>query len=260
MATEGSQSQPSAQLPKLFQNSTAVELITQGAEGLVYRGPFLFEGELCAIKVRPRKAYRHPTLDERLTRQRLLAEARVLVRCAKEGIRVPGVLGADWDDGWLALEWIRGRTVRACLSEYLHKLDDEFSGNLQKVNLAEHTILIDLMWRVGRAVGKLHDIGLVHGDLTTSNLMLEELSALSENLEGEVVLIDFGLATQSVQDEDHAVDLYVLERAFNSTHPQVEELFKEVLKAYSETHRKGKAVLKRLEDVRLRGRKKSMLG
>lgn len=80
------------------------------------------------------------------------------------------------------------------------------------------------------------------------------------NTEGDVVLIDFGLAVQSVQEEDKAVDLYVLERAFASTHPEVEEDFTHLLQAYGESYKGGKIVLKRLEDVRMRGRKKSMLG
>ncbi|KAL8800781.1 MAG: hypothetical protein Q9200_007144 [Gallowayella weberi] len=80
------------------------------------------------------------------------------------------------------------------------------------------------------------------------------------SLEGEIVLIDFGLATQSTQDEDKAVDLYVLERAFGSTHPELEEGFQEVLMAYGESYKGAKVVLKRLEEVRMRGRKKSMLG
>jgi TP53 regulating kinase-like protein len=88
-------------------------------------------------------------------------------------------------------------------------------------------------------------------------------SGNAESLEGEITLIDFGLAshsTQNLQDEDRAVDLYVLERAFAATHPAAEPLFKEVLKAYGESFKGAKAVLKRLEDVRLRGRKRSMLG
>jgi TP53 regulating kinase-like protein len=95
------------QLPAPFQTSTDIKLITQGAEGLVYRTTFLTPCTPCALKVRPRKAYRHPTLDARLTRQRILAEARVLVRCAKEGIDVPGVLGADWDGRFplVYIEW-----------------------------------------------------------------------------------------------------------------------------------------------------------
>jgi TP53 regulating kinase-like protein len=81
-------------------------------------------------------------------------------------------------------------------------------------------------------------------------------------LEGDVVLIDFGLATQSAQDEDRAVDLYVLERAFASTHPAAAgALFRDgVLGAYARAFKGGRAALRRLDEVRLRGRKRSMLG
>jgi TP53 regulating kinase-like protein len=80
------------------------------------------------------------------------------------------------------------------------------------------------------------------------------------SLSGDIFLIDFGLTTASIQDEDKAVDLYVLERAFSATHPAAEPLFQEVLKAYGECGKGTKGVLKRLEGVRLRGRKRSMLG
>jgi TP53 regulating kinase-like protein len=79
-------------------------------------------------------------------------------------------------------------------------------------------------------------------------------------LDGEIVLIDFGLAGQSPQDEDKAVDLYVLERAFGSSHPRTERLFGEVLKGYSESHKGTKSTLRKLEEVRMRGRKRSMIG
>ena len=78
------------QAPKL-------ELLTQGAEALVFKTDFLATGSACALKYRPVKHYRHPILDRRLTKARLLAEARVLVRCRREGVRVPGVLGLDWE-------------------------------------------------------------------------------------------------------------------------------------------------------------------
>lgn len=49
--------------------------------------------------------------------------------------------------------------------------------------------------------------------------------------------------------EDKAVDLYVLERAFGSTHPDSEPLFASVLKAYGNTMGKEWiAVGKRLDD------------
>ncbi len=144
-----------------------------------------------------------------------------------------------------------------------------------------------LMACIGRAVGRLHEIGVVHGDLTTSNLMLRastsssSASSTSAALQGndttdavpatspsaaplqpqwEVVVIDFGLSSQTAQDEDRAVDLYVLERAFGATHPSVEPLFSAVLQAYGESYKAAKVALRRLEDVRARGRKRSLIG
>lgn len=288
-------------LPAPFTDSH-LEVLTQGAEALVYKTVFLTLHTPCVVKYRPPKPYRHPILDRRLTKARLLAEARVLVRCKKDGVSVPGVLGADWEAGWLVLEWVEGRTVRKVLDEWAEEIvrKQKEGGGCGNRTGEEDGAILGLMQRVGRAVGKLHEIGVCHGDLTTSNLMLkvpekkqeeapksrgrlttsemrmmaedgispdfpsvERSDAKDESLEGEITLIDFGLAshsTQNLQDEDRAVDLYVLERAFAATHPAAEPLFKEVLKAYGESFKGAKAVLKRLEDVRLRGRKRSMLG
>ncbi|CAO3703250.1 unnamed protein product [Rhizopus stolonifer] len=75
-----------------------------------------------------------------------------------------------------------------------------------------------------------------------------------------VVIIDFGLSYTSVLQEDKAVDLYVLERAFLSTHPKTETMFAKILEQYSASYKQSKPVLSKLEDVRLRGRKRSMVG
>lgn len=176
---------------------------------------------------------------------------------------VPAVYALDELNGWLMIEWIEGEVVRVRLNEWLKRRKD--AGIQEGVDDNE---LVGLMRRVGDAVGKLHAVGVVHGDLTTSNLMLRPWSKEVMNgiapedkvLDGEIVLIDFGLASQNSQDEDRAVDLYVLERAFGSTHPRAESLFKEVLSAYRESFKGGNVVLKKLEDVRMRGRKRSMLG
>jgi TP53 regulating kinase-like protein len=74
---------------------------------------------------------------------------------------------------------------------------------------------------IGAAIGKLHDAEIVHGDLTTSNIMVTEDDG---QLTTDVVLIDFGLGMMKPTMEDKAVDLYVLERAFISTHPGSEYL------------------------------------
>ena len=176
---------------------------------------------------------------------------------------VPAVYALDETAGWLMIEWIEGEVVKARLNEWLKRRKEE--GVAEGVADGE---LVALMEKVGKAVGRLHATGVVHGDLTTSNLMLRPRSGEGVNedavmgglLEGEVVLIDFGLASQNSQDEDRAVDLYVLERAFGSTHPRAESLFSEVLSAYGKSFKGASVVLRRLEDVRMRGRKRSMVG
>jgi len=281
-----------SRLPPPFNTSDETfDLTAQGAESLLYKTTFLTPGQPAALKVRPEKKWRHPTLDKRLTRSRILAEARVLVKLsgsggalplhvqrklkvkskksggdeskqaeggtngdAGSGRFVPAVLGLDWEAGWLVTEWIEGKTIKQAIY-------DRPTGQ-------EDDTLKALLRRMGEVVGKLHMAGIVHGDLTTSNMMLKPSTSASAEREedrrdliGDVILIDFGLATQSVSDEDRAVDLYVLERAFGSTHPKEEGFFDEVLKAYGESMGKGgKVVLRRLEDVRMRGRKKSMIG
>ncbi|KAF2126929.1 kinase-like protein, partial [Dothidotthia symphoricarpi CBS 119687] len=248
-------------LPPPFSSQNLTQ-ITQGAEALVYKTTFLTPHIPVVVKYRPPKPYRHPTLDRRLTKQRLLAEARSLVRVKKEGVNVPGVLGADPEAGWLVLEFVEGKTVRKVLDGWAEEHAKEDGGG-EESNGSGKEEMLDLMRRVGREVGKLHNLGVCHGDLTTSNIMLRTPSPPSTpppRPAGHIYLIDFGLTTSTIADEDRAVDLYVLERAFAATHPAAEPLFQEVLSAYGGSYKGAKAVLRRLADVRLRGRKRSMLG
>lgn len=252
-------------LPKILEHpaSTPPTLITQGAEGRLYKTTYLQPGLPCALKYRPPKPWRHPVLDQRLTKHRILSEARILARCRRDGLRVPAVYAVDEAAGWLMIEWVPGAPVRARVNE---ALGDRTRG------IEEDAGLRGLMRRIGAAVGKMHKTGVVHGDLTTSNMMLsphplnevdgadDDAPPAEEPLAGEIVIIDLGLASTSVQEEDRAVDLYVLERAFGSTHPRAECLFGELLEAYGQSFKLAPGVLKRLEDVRMRGRKRSMIG
>ncbi|PSR74063.1 putative MNORI-2 protein [Coniella lustricola] len=248
-------------------SSTAPQLITQGAEGLLYRTSYLQPSLPAALKYRPSKPYRHPILDARLTRQRILAEARILAKCRREGVVVPSVYCVDEAAGWLLMEWIEGLPVRVVVNKWLGSKSEE-----QVLTAEANGRLVDLLKRVGAAVGRLHAAGVVHGDLTTSNMMLRpappavepqqhgDESLQREDTDGSIVIIDFGLASQGTHEEDRAVDLYVLERAFLSTHPRTEKLFSQVLEGYKTTFKAATQVLRKLEDVRMRGRKRSMLG
>ncbi|KAI0016517.1 Serine/threonine-protein kinase BUD32 [Xylariomycetidae sp. FL0641] len=255
-----------------YPSTHAPELITQGAEGRLYRTCYLTPSLPCALKHRPAKPWRHPTLDARLTRHRILSEARVLARCRRLGLGVPAVYALDEAAGWLALEWVPGAPVRRPLNAWLRARRDDArarggSGEEDVTGAgAGDAELVGLLARIGRAVGALHAVGVVHGDLTTSNMMLRpaghgDEKKLGGPLDGDIVLIDFGLASQSTAEEDRAVDLYVLERAFASTHPRAEALFARTLEdSYRGAFKGAAGVLRKLEEVRLRGRKRSMLG
>lgn len=119
------------------------------------------------------------------------------------------------------------------------------------------------MAQVGSLIAKMHGLNIIHGDLTTSNIMIKTSTgdtALAIQDCAEIVLIDFGLSSIASQPEDKAVDLYVLERAFQATHPQLSGLvsayhrnswplqFEDVLKAYSSSSGKKSSVIKRLEE------------
>ncbi|KAL2825008.1 kinase-like protein [Aspergillus cavernicola] len=271
-------------LPQPFTNTPASQItpIYQGAEAHLYKTTFLSPPIPAALKIRPSKPYRHPILDRRLSRARILQEARCLAKLVKEGVAVPALLGLDWEgngkDGggsWLVMEWVEGCVVRVVLERWegVIKARQGYMGGIEG---EEEKVVRRLLRRIGGAVGGLHRAGVIHGDLTTSNLMLRPFSRIgdqkgnvdsgeeeeggSSDMEGDIVLIDFGLASQSSQDEDRAVDLYVLERAFGSSHPRTEEFFEEVLSGYRESYKGAGSTLKRLEDVRMRGRKKSMIG
>ncbi|KAL8276192.1 hypothetical protein RQP46_011404 [Phenoliferia psychrophenolica] len=194
------------------------------------------------LKHRFAKGYRHPTLDALLTRQRLTSEARALVRCGKAGVCVPGLRIVDVKQGVLGIEWIEGWSVREVLGggqeddegpeeevgedEEVEEESDDVAERLRLLGVQEDALL----FAIGAEIAKMHLADVVHGDLTTSNMMVRLLprggSPEAHKLHREtgatvfeIVLIDFGLSSSASFPEDRAVDLYVLERAFASTHP-----------------------------------------
>ncbi|CAK5265444.1 unnamed protein product, partial [Mycena citricolor] len=208
------------------------------------------------LKHRFKKGYRHPTLDGSLTRARVAGEARALAKCLRSGVSVPGIRMVDAPEGVLGIEWIDGSSVRRLLPGGAGEDENDTDETEAAVD-----VLHTLMQLIGEEIANLHLTDMIHGDLTTSNMMLRSPSSPKTPNTKQLVLIDFGLSYHSSLIEDKAVDMYVLERAFSSTHPDSEPLFASVLGAYE--RRMGKewpALARRLEDVRQRGRKRSMVG
>jgi TP53 regulating kinase and related kinases len=189
-----------------------MRLIAQGAEAKIYeQGDFI-------LKHRIKKSYRLTQIDQKLRKQRNRSEARILKRANREGIPVPKVLDEDSKNMKLKLEKIEGQKVKDCLTPEMCKI-------------------------IGKTLLKMHKANIVHGDLTTSNMILRNK---------EVVLIDFGLAQYSEKVEDKAVDIHLFKECLKSKHFDIlQSCWKNFLQTY-----KNQPTLKRLETVELRGRYK----
>ncbi|MBU0979665.1 MAG: Kae1-associated serine/threonine protein kinase [Nanoarchaeota archaeon] len=189
--------------------------VSFGAEAVIYEK----KGQL--VKKRLKKGYRHPDIDLRLRKQRNRREFRLLEKL--EGMKVPKLFSHE--DFSFTMEKIDGSKVRDVLTR--------------------HTIAV--CEAIGDMVAELHNKGVIHGDLTTSNMILS----------GELYLIDFGLSFYSEKAEDKAVDLHLLKQALKSKHWDIaDEAFDRVVKAYEKKASHAKLTLNRLEKVEARGRYK----
>ncbi|NXY51620.1 PRPK protein, partial [Ceuthmochares aereus] len=182
-------------------------------------------------------------LEERLSRRRTAQEARSLLRCRRAGISAPVVYFVDYVTNSIYLEDIVDSVT---VQDHVNSVQQSGHDTSGLLVLAE---------KMGELLARMHDEDLIHGDLTTSNMLLRPPM---EKL--DLVLIDFGLSFISSLAEDKGVDLYVLEKAFLSTHPDNENMFKVLLKSYAAKSKKSGPVIKKLDEVRLRGRKRSMIG
>jgi len=219
-------------------------LVKQGAEAKLHVGSFL--GQKAIAKERFPKKYRHPSLDQQLTKKRLKAELKLLIRCKKLGIRTPTIFFADADKSLFIMEYLSEAVTSRDLINAVRASEAE----------ADRNRLTDVLKKMGETVAKLHNDGVIHGDLTTSNILVDA------GREDELVMIDFGLGFSEGTAEDKGVDLYVLERAFHSTHPNMEADFAVLLDGYRSTLNKGdkKVVVAKYEEIRMRGRKRTMVG
>eukprot|EP00760_Papus_ankaliazontas_P033249 PhM_4_TR6266/c0_g1_i1/m.83098/K08851/TP53RK, PRPK, BUD32; TP53 regulating kinase and related kinases len=221
-----------------FPTLTEDQLLHQCAESKVYAFSDI-EGIEAIAKVRIAKAYRQPQLDVTLRRRRTTAESRILAKCSKMGVRVPKLLGTDEANYTIYMERLVGVTAK----EFLQKHSDVEAARA-------------VCRAIGGQLGLLHDNDIIHGDLTTSNFFV------LGDAPSSVAVIDFGLAVASTRDEDRAVDLYVLERAFAATHPGSDILLKFVDEGYAAASdpNKYEITMKKLAEVRMRGRKRTMIG
>ncbi len=168
----------------------------------------------------------------KLRKERTVREARILHRAKEFGVNCPYVYEVDLRDMKLVMEYIEG-------GQRLKEL-------LESVPMEKR---LELCREVGRQIGKLHKAGIVHGDLTTSNMIFRN---------GKVYLIDFGLADfDSTLEARGGVDLHLLRRAMESTHYTWFERggFEAVLEGYAEVlgEEARKEVEEKMREIESRG-------
>jgi Kae1-associated kinase Bud32 len=169
-------------------------------------------------KLRLAKSYRQPALDERIRQERTLREARIISEARKLGVLTPII--CDISRFELKMERVEGAKLKDVINQELSQM-------------------------VGATVGKLHRGGIIHGDLTTSNMILSR---------GRICLIDFGLSFYEKTVEAQGVDVHVYFQTLESTHDRPDELIVAFIAGYTRTYSQAEAVLQRVKEIKARGR------
>ncbi|HII41127.1 MAG TPA: Kae1-associated serine/threonine protein kinase [Thermoplasmata archaeon] len=199
--------------------------LKRGAEAELRRVEFL--GRSAVEKFRVPKAYRLGQLDEELRRARIRMEARLMSEARGAGVSVPVIYDVNLVDNKIVMEFIDGPTLKEVLDQ----------GGPPAREAAKE---------MGRIAGRLHRAGIIHGDLTTSNMILRD---------GRIVLIDFSLGGKGSTAEERGVDLHLLREALTSAHKNATAYYREVLAGYRETLGAGaKASIAKVKEIEGRGR------
>ena len=195
------------------------KLIAQGAESKLF-----LDGSK-VIKNRFRKKYRIKEIDEKLRKFRTKREAKVLQKLESIGFSSPKLIKSDNKEN-LEIGLIKGKLLKYIL---------------------EKKDYIKLSKEIGNKIAILHNNNIIHGDLTTSNMILNK----------EIFFIDFGLSFFSHKIEDKAVDLHLLKEALESKHHKIwEKCYKAALQSYKKTAKDYNDIIIRLKIVESRGRYK----
>ena len=198
--------------------------IAQGAEAV------LFKDNNQVIKDRLRKGYRLPVLDQSLRKFRTRREAKILGKLAEMNFPAPGLQEFSDKRMSIVMDFIPGEKLKDVLQE-----GDEYQ---------------QFAHEIGNKIGTLHMSNIIHGDLTTSNM-------IKHHETGKINFLDFGLSSFSDKVEDKAVDLFLLDRSLESTHSLMyPEIFNKVVEGYKEVNPNAADVLERFSQVKGRGRNK----
>jgi TP53 regulating kinase and related kinases len=204
-----------------------LKLLYRGAEADVYSGDWA--GEKAVFKFRKPLPYRLPELDLEIRSQRTVHEAQLLHESKSSGAKSPSLYYVSTGESLIVMEAIAGPRLKSILQ-------------------SAETDIASISADFGSAVGRLHSAGIMHGDLTTSNVIVNEAG---------VHLIDFGLAVRSVKVEDHAVDLRLIKETLIGAHSDIASV---VMKSFLEGYaavvgaKRAREVTRKLAEIERRGR------
>jgi len=204
-------------------------LIKKGAEASLFLEEW--HNRKVIMKRRRPKKYRIPELDLMIRSQRTVHEPNLIHKAKEAGVPTPTIFMVDLAEANIVMEFVEGKQVK----EVLDHVSAEERLRLSKL--------------IGKMIGRLHKHGIIHGDLTTSNMLLTPY--------GKVVFVDFGLSERSVELEPKGVDLHLMKRTLQSSHyKHAKECFKAVMEGYAEAvgMEEAKKVTAKIREIEKRGR------
>jgi TP53 regulating kinase-like protein len=204
-------------------------LIKKGAEANLYLMDW--QDRKVIVKKRLPKKYRPSRLDEQIRTYRTVHESLLLHGAKQAGVPTPVIYQVNVKEATIIMEFIEGMQVKESLNSQSEKERES------------------ICLRIGKSIGKLHRSGIVHGDLTTSNMILKS--------EEKIVFVDFGLGEKTNELEARAVDLHLMKRALQSTHFRfAEECFSAVMEGYTSVMeaQTAREVFEKIKEIERRGR------
>ena len=201
-------------------------IIYQGAEAKICRTEYM--GFDVVQKRRISKSYRIKNIDDQLISYRTKEEAKLMTEARNHGVSVPTIYDVDLEKGIITMDYLTGKRIK----DILNDLSEEERARICK--------------KIGESVAKFHNNDIIHGDITTSNMIL---------LDDKIHFIDFGLGEINSEIEAKGVDLHVLMEAIDSTHSKYSNCFDYVLEGYKkELKEDASLVIRKIEEIVKRGR------
>lgn len=202
------------------------KIIYQGAEAKICLTNY--KGYKAIEKRRIPKSYRIKEIDNQLITMRTKEETKLIHKARQSGVYVPIIYDVDLKNGIITMEYIQGKRIK----DIINNLSEEERKRIFR--------------NIGKSIARFHNNGIIHGDITTSNIIL---------LDDKIYFIDFGLGEKNNEIESKGVDLHVLMEAIESTHSKYSNCFNYVIEGYKEEYdNDSKLVINKIEDIVKRGR------